>query len=173
MTKILSDPIFLLVILGIAIILLLLIYQAVAKSKKIAINVEKIITGIILFAISGATGAGVMPFMKLHPSVMAGMKTTAPTIIGQFAIYGAFLFMLSPRLRSTLKDYIKAFLMLMVSDPSLGLLLFMILCSFLWSETIDVSLKYSLVILETTLFAIYIGKQYSWQELYPWWRTVN
>lgn len=173
MKEILRDPLFLLIIIAIGLIVLILIYQAVAKNKKIGLNLEKIIAGIFLFAISGASGAGVMPFTKLHPLVMATDRTTPPTIIGQLGIYAAFLFVLFPRLRSTLKDYLKAFLMMMSSDPSLAILLFMILFSLLWSDTSDVSLKNGLVILEVTVIAIYIGKQYSWQELYPWWRVVN
>ena len=165
--------IFLMVLVGIAVIVLMLIYQGVAKDKKFAINVEKIIAGIFLFAISGATGAGVMPFMKLHPNVIASRDTTPPTIIGQIVINSAFLLILSPRLRLTLKTYIKALVMLMIGDPFLSLLLLMIGISCLWSDTTGVSLKYSLVILETTFVAIYIGNQYSWQELSPWWRTVN
>ncbi|MEG3975634.1 O-antigen ligase family protein [Microcoleus sp. herbarium8] len=159
--------------MAIAVIVLMLMYQAVARNQKFGIKVEKFFAGIFLFAISGATGAGVMPFTKLHPAVMAGRETTAPTVIGQIAIYGAFLFILSPRLRSILKDYLKALLTTISSDPCLALLLLMISFSALWSETTDVSLKHGLVILETTVIAIYIGKQYSWQELYPWWRTVN
>lgn len=173
MKEILREPLFLLILVAIAVIVLMLMYQAVARNQKFGIKVEKFFAGIFLFAISGATGAGVMPFTKLHPAVMAGRETTAPTVIGQIAIYGAFLFILSPRLRSTLKDYLKALLTTMSSDPCLALLLLMISFSALWSETTDVSLKHGLVILETTVIAIYIGKQYSWQELYPWWRTVN
>lgn len=173
MKDILRDPRFLLILVGIAIISVLLIYQSVAKNKKNGVNIEKIFAGIFLFAISGATGAGVMPFTKLNPAVMSGIKTTAPTIIGQLAIYGVFLFILSPRLSFTLKKYLKAVLMMMTSDPSLGLLLFMILSSFLWSDTTDVTIKTSLVVFMVTVVAIYVGNQYSWQELYPWWRTVN
>lgn len=173
MKEILREPLFLLIIVAIAVILLLLMYQAVARDKKFGINVEKILAGIFLFAISGATGAGVMPFTKLHPAVMAGRDTTAPTVVGYLAIYGAFLFILSPRLRSTLKDYLKALFITMSSDPPLALLLLMISFSALWSSSTDVSLKNGLVILETTVIAIYIAKQYSWQDLYPWWRTVN
>ncbi len=173
MKEILRDPLFLLLIVATAIIVLMLMYNTVGRDKKFGINIEKILAGIFLFAISGASGAAVMPFMKLHPAVMAGRETTAPTVIGYIAIYGAFLFILSPRLRSTLKDYLQALLITMSSDPPLALLLLMISFSALWSESTDISLKNGLVILETTVIAIYIGKQYSWQDLYPWWRTVN
>lgn len=173
MKEIIREPLFLLILVAIAVIVMMLMYQAVAREQKFGIKVEKFFGGILLFAISGATGAGVMPFSKLHPAVMAGRDTTMPTVVGQIVIYGAFLFILSPRLRSTLKDYLKALLITMTSDPSLAVLLFMISFSVLWSDSTDVSLKNGLVILETTVIAIYIGKQYSWQELYPWWRTVN
>ena len=173
MKEIIREPLFLLLIVATAVIALMLMYNAVARDKKFGINIEKILAGIFLFAISGASGATVMPFLKLHPAVMAGRETTAPTMIGYIAIYGAFLFILSPRLRSTLKDYLQALFITMSSDPALALLLLMISFSALWSDYTDVSLKYGLVILETTVIAIYIAKQYSWEDLYPWWRTVN
>ncbi|MEG4998818.1 O-antigen ligase family protein [Microcoleus sp. B4-D4] len=151
----------------------MLLYQAIAQDKKIAINAEKIILGIFLFAISGATGAGVMPFMKLHPVALSNRETTALTITLQIIVYGVFLFILSPRLHSWLKDYLKALFTTMLSDPFLALFLLMILLSALWSDTPEVSLKKSLVILEVSAVAIYVAQRFSWKEIYPWWRTVN
>ncbi len=173
MKEILRVPLFLAIIASISVILMLLLYQAVAKDKKIAIGAEKIILGIFLFAISGATGANAMPFTKLHPGVFANRETTAITIIGQIVIYGAFLFIISSRLHIWLKGYLKAIFTTMVGDPFLSLLLLMVLLSACWSETSEVSIKKSLVILGISGVAIYVAQRYSWQEIYPWWRNIN
>ncbi|MGE5656084.1 MAG: O-antigen ligase family protein [Actinomycetota bacterium] len=173
MQDVLRDPIFLLIVIGISGILLLLMYQAVAKNQRLARNVEKVFTGIFLLTISGATGAGVMPFSKLHPAVMANNNTTAPTIIGQLLIYTAFLFVLFPKLKYSVKDFLSVGFKAAVGDPFLLMLLGMILVSSVWSDTSDITFKRSLVILSSTLVAVYVGKQFTWEELYPWWRWIN
>ncbi len=173
MKEILKDPFLLSIIIGMAVIYILMIYNAAAKNPKLALGLEKIFAGIFLFSISGATGATVMPFKKLHPQNLANFNTTPMTIIMQLGIYGVFILILSPRLSQTIKDIIKVAVNIIIFAPYMAVLLFLISLSVFWSDTPAHTLKASLVILETAAVAIYIGKQYKWGELYPFIRYVN
>jgi hypothetical protein len=44
---------------------------------------------------------------------------------------------------------------------------------FSWSNDPILTIKTTLVYLEVSLFAVYVGKQFSWKELYPFWRWIN
>lgn len=172
MKAILRDPLFLAIIIAIGVSYILIIYTLAARNKKIVIFLEKIFIGIFLFSISGATGVTVSPFVKLHPMNLARPGTTPPTIIGQIGIYTVFLFLLIPRLNQSLKDIIKVIFIFILCDPFLSILLLLVVLSTFWSETPDYTLKLSLCILETTVVAIYLGKQYNWNQLYPFIRWV-
>lgn len=173
MKAILKDPFFILLLVGMAVVYILLLYNAAAQNKKLAIILEKIFAGIFIFSISGATGATVSPFNKLTPLNLANPNTTPFTIINQICIYAFFLIVLSSRLGYTLKDLIKVIAALLLKNPFICILLLLVSLSAFWSDTPDHTIKLSLVILETSTVAIYIGKQYKWDELYPFIRWID
>jgi O-antigen ligase len=173
MKDILRNPALLFVIAGIAIILLLILYNAIAQNKKIAGNCEKLFIATFLISISGATGAGLMPFVKLYPPILLNRSTTPPTIIGMIVIYSTFLLLLAPRFRYTLNKMLKTLIITFIGNPFLGVLLCMIVLSFSWSTVPDYSFKVSLLLLATALVAMYLAQEYTWQEIYPWWRWIN
>ncbi|MGK7929074.1 MAG: O-antigen ligase family protein, partial [Spirulina sp.] len=81
--------------------------------------------------------------------------------------YSIAILLLVPLLRYTLKDFIDVFGVLIASNPFLYLFFLLILISASWSNNLTLTLRTSLVILETAIFAIYTGKRFTWKELYP------
>jgi O-antigen ligase len=173
MKEIIKDPFILSILIAMAGIYILLIYNAAAKNPKLSLLLENIFAGIFLFSISGATGVTVMPFKKLHPQNLANSSTTPMTIMMQIGIYAVFIIILSPRLSQTLKDLFQVGVNLIIREPYLAVLLLLISLSAFWSDTTLPTLKASLVILETAGIAIYIGKQHKWDNLYPFMRFVG
>jgi exopolysaccharide production protein ExoQ len=173
MKDILRNPALLFVIAGIAIVCFLILYNNIAKNKKIAKNCEKIFTATFLISISGATGAGLVPFSKLYLPVLLNKGTTPPTIIGMIVIYSIFLLLLAPRFRYTLNKMLKTLVITFIGNPFFGAVFAMIFLSFSWSTVPDISFKSSLILLVTALVAMYVAQEYTWQEMYPWWRWVN
>lgn len=173
MKEILKDPFLLFISIALAVIYILLLYNAAARNPKFALFLGKIFAGIFVFSISGATGATVMPFNKLHPQNIANLTTTPMTIIMQTGIYAVFLIIVSPRLSQTFKDLLQVAVSLIVCAPYMAAFLLLVSLSAFWSDTPLPTLKASLVILETAAVAIYIGRQNKWEELYPFIRVIG
>jgi O-antigen ligase len=170
---ILSSPVIMGFIAASGIIYVFIVFHCAGRNQKLASTLEKVFLGIFIISISGATGATIMPFDKLHPRVLVGQSTTLPTIAGQISLYGVAIFIIVSRLSSTLKDSIEVFVKLIAKAPFLFLLFLEIGLSVFWSNAPSLTLKAVIVYLETSLLAIYLGKQYSWKEIYPLWRWVN
>ncbi|NES07070.1 MAG: O-antigen ligase family protein [Okeania sp. SIO2F4] len=162
MKELLKNPIILLPILGCGVIYLLLAFLAVSRNQKLGALAEKLVVGLYLFMMPGL---GVAPFPTFHPTALAHPEKSLPSMIVQLGLYGALLFILSPRLKYTLKYYFDLLALLLQKNPGLCLFLFLILLSFGWSDTPVYTLKYSIVLLATTVFDIYIIKQYSYKEI--------
>jgi exopolysaccharide production protein ExoQ len=170
---ILDNPIILIFFIVLGILYTFLIFHFAGRTKKLSANLEKIFLGIFIISISGATGASFNPFDKLTPNILSLRETTLPTIAGQIGIYLIFLFLLSSRLRYTFKNLISVFVELILKEPFLSLLFLLIGLSAFWSNETMSTLKASVVYLETAIVAIYLGKQYSWREIYSLWRWIN
>ena len=170
---ILSSPLVLIFLVAIGLIYVLVIFHYAGTNKKLASNLEKLFFGIFIISISGATGVSILPFNKLNPQVLTLASTTLPTIAGNIGLYSLGFFIIISRLRYTLKDSLQVLANIIVKEPFLFLLLLMIELSCLWSNAPLFTLKTSVVYLVVSLFAIYLGKQYSWQEIYPLWRWIN
>lgn len=170
---ILGNPIILVFLIALGVLYTLLVFHFAGRFKNLSFNLEKIFLGIFIISISGATGAALTPFDKLNPNVLAIRGTTMPTIAGQIGIYLLCLFLLSSRLRYTLKNFINVIAELIIKEPFLVLLFLLIGLSAFWSNDPTGTLKTSAVYLETAILAIYVGKQYSWKELYPLWRWIT
>ncbi len=162
MKELLKNPVILLPILGCGVIYLLLAFLAVSRNQKLGALAEKLVVGLYLFMMPGL---GIAPFSTFHPIALAHPAKSLPSMIVQFSLYGAVLFILSPRLKYTLRYSFDLVALLLQKNPGLCLYLFLILLSFGWSDTPIYTLKYSLVWLGTTIVSIYIIKQYSYQEI--------
>ncbi len=173
MKEILLNPFYLLIIVCMSVIYIAAIYTLVSRNKKFALLLGRIFIGIFIFTISGASGVTVMPFKKLNPVNLYKPDTTPPTIIGQIGIYCLFLLILSPWLRHTLKNFVESCIRITLKDPFIFLFILIFTLSAFWSETPEITLKASLVLLIITLVGIYMGKQYTWPELYKFILWLN
>jgi exopolysaccharide production protein ExoQ len=170
---ILSSPLITAFVLLIFIIYAGVIFHYASRDRKLVSNLEKIILGVFIISISGTTGAGMSPFDKLTPHILTLQATTLPTIVGQFSFYIVAFFLLLSRIRYTIKDFIEVLANLLLKAPFLCSLVLFSLFSFSWSNDPILTIKTTLVYLEVSLFAVYVGKQFSWKELYPFWRWIN
>ncbi len=170
---ILTNPLILVFIIAAALIYFFVIFHYAGRNKKLAATLEIVLFGILVISIAGATGTGVSPFDKLHPRALMLSSTTLPTIAGQIGFYTIIVFLVISRLRYTLKDYINVLSIIGFKAPFFSIFVLFASLSFFWANVTIASLKNVLVLLEITIFAIYFGKQYSWKELYRFWRWVN
>ncbi|MBD2577607.1 O-antigen ligase family protein [Oscillatoria sp. FACHB-1406] len=173
MKQILKDPIILCLLISLGSLYGLILFNYIGRYKSYALQVEKFFIYVFLITIAGATGATIMPFPKLHPRALSNVAITPTTVMIQLAFYGMIVMILSPRLRYTLRDMVSVANVLLVRDPFLITTLILIGLSRFWSDTPDVTFKTSLVYLATSLVAIYVGKQYSWSELFEIGKVVS
>jgi exopolysaccharide production protein ExoQ len=166
MKQLLKDPLVFSLLLVVGIIYLLVIFNYVGRSKFHASLLEKFYIGLFIITIAGATGITLVPLTKLHPRVLSNPDVTSPTVVAQIGFYAAAMVLLVSRFRYTLRDTISVVVALLTRDIFLIAFLFLIGLSAFWSDTPSVTLKSSLVYLETSLIAIYVAKQYPWQELF-------
>lgn len=162
MKALIGNPIILLLILGCGIIYILLVFQVISKNPRLGELVEKIIIGLYLFLMQGV---GISPFPNFNPVGLANREKTFAAAVVQLAVYGVILFILSPRLKYTLKYSVEVLAVLLKSNLGLFLFLLILCLSFAWSDTPIHTLKYSLVWLLTTLINSYIIKQLTFSEL--------
>jgi O-antigen ligase len=162
----LSNPLIPPLLIVIGLIYLFLIFHFVGKDKKLSANVEKIIILLFLFITSATTGLTIVPFNRLNLNVLVDEHTPLPLFAAGVGVYLSSIILLSSRLRHTLKDLLYVFSMVIQKEPFLCLLLLMASLSACWSETPIFTLRSTIPVLLVSLFAIYIGKQYSWKELH-------
>jgi O-antigen ligase len=170
---ILESPIILFFLVAIGLLYFFIIFHYSGRNSKLSSAIEILFFGILVFSISGATGATISPFDKLHPRVLMSVTTTLPTIAGQIGFYGIILCMIISRLRYTLKDYINILSIILVKAPFFCLFLLLATLSFFWSNVPIITLRNIVVLWEITFFAIYFAKQYEWKFIYQFWLWLN
>lgn len=163
MKDILRVPMFGLMLFCLVAIAFVTIYILVARHPKFAATLEKIFVGIFFLS---ATGILAMPFPKLNPNVLYNVKTTPPTLIGQIAIYGGMMLMLFPRLTKTAQKTVSIVIKWIAGDIFLGLFLLTMTLSGLWSQTPELTCRAVGAMWLITVVSIYVGKVYSWVEIY-------
>jgi len=173
MKDILRVPMFALMLLCLAVIVFVTIYSLVARHPKLGVTLEKIFVGILFFTLTGSSGIAAMPFIKLHPSIFYNTYTTPPTMIGQIAIYGAMMLMLFPRLTKTLQKTVSFVIKWIAGDIFFGLFLLTMTLSGLWSQTPEITFRAIGALWFITLVSIYVGKVYSWVEIYTLLRWLT
>lgn len=166
MKQLLKDPLVLCLLLVAGFLYLLVIFHVVGRNKFYALLLEKTYLFLFLITIAGATGVTLNPLTKLHPKILSNVSVTPPTVLAQIGFYSTIPLLLVGRFRHTLRDAISVVVTLFTRDPFLINLFFLIAFSAFWSETPDITLKSSLVYLAISGVAIYVGKQYSWSELF-------
>jgi O-antigen ligase len=105
-------------------------------------------------------GVRMAPFPLLQPATFLSEGKPLTSNLIQVVLYGSIILVLRPRLNHILQN-----LILLFKQPFLGIFYFILFFSMFWSETPLITLKYILVFLGVTLFAIHIGRQYNWHEI--------
>ncbi|MEG3859307.1 O-antigen ligase family protein [Microcoleus sp. herbarium12] len=173
MKEILKVPMFAFMLLCVAAMAFITVYILVARDRKFAARLEKIFVGILFFSITSSSGVTPQIFQKIHPSIFLNSQTTAPTIVGQLVIYSGMILLLFPRLNKTTKNFVNACIKWIVGDSFFCLFLLMMTLSPLWSQTPELSFRAVLTLWGITLVSIYVGKQYSWAEIYGLLRWLS
>jgi len=166
MKDILRVPLFTLMLFCLVAIAFVTIYILVARHHKFAVALEKICIGLLFFTITSSSGVSPTFFQKLHPVVFLNLKTTAPTIIGQIAIYSGMVLLLFPRLSKTTKKIVNIVIQWILGDPFFCLFLLLMTLSPLWSQTPEFACRLIGCMWAITLVSMYVGKVYSWSEIY-------
>ena len=162
MKDIILDPVFLVFILAIGLIYIGVAFHLTSRNPKLAAKLETLL--IVLFILTFSR-LELELFERLSPESLAEHGKTMPAIAAQLGLYAAILFILLPRLRHTLKDFLHILSIILTQDPFLCLLMLMVGLSAIWSQTPIETFKMSLVLLSTTTICVYIAKQYNWQNL--------
>ncbi len=173
MKEILRVPMFAFMLLCVVAIAFVTVYILVARHHNFAARLEKIFVGILFFTITSSSGVTPTIFQKLHPSIFMNLETTAPTIIGQLAIYSGMMLILIPRLSKTTRNLVNVAIKWIIGDCFFCLFLLMMTLSPLWSQTPEHSFRAVLTLWGITLVSIYVGKQYSWVEIYGLLRWLS
>jgi O-antigen ligase len=156
MKQVLFNPAILPLVVAIGIVDVLLLSFWVNR-KGNARNSRWIVTFVFLFTGLNLT---IFPFTYIYPEALAGFDKTFGSAIAQLSIYACIVFVL----RTWFKDFFKS-LLILSKNPFLFSFLILSLLSAFWSETPDLSLRYSLVLFFTSLFAVHIAREYSFQDL--------
>ncbi|MBD2002461.1 MULTISPECIES: O-antigen ligase family protein [Cyanophyceae] len=163
MNTITSEPLLLIIILSMVVIYILLLFSNASNNKTFSATLEKVFIMLMIFAIAGVTLSG---FDKIHPRALYLEGKKLFSLLLQIGIYVVGLFIIFSRIRHTLKDIIFVYSRIILKNPYFCLLMLLICLSAAWSGTPVYTLKASMVFLGTTVFCIYVGKQYKWKELF-------
>ena len=156
MRQVFFNPVVLLIIAMIGIIYLLLFSSWVTRKENDR-SLRWAITFLFLFT---GLNLSIFPFSYIYPETLAGFDKTLDSAFVQLSIY----FCIALVLRVWLRDFLKNILYLGKS-PFLSILLIFTLLSAFWSETPDLSLRFSLVVFFTSLFAVHVAREYNFKDL--------
>lgn len=164
MKDILLDPTMLALIGLMGLLYLAIAFNYLGTFMRYAIWLEKGCLLVFLITISGATGATIFPFTKLHPRLISNPSVSPPTIAAQLGLYAIMLLLLTPLLRYTLKPIIWVLGQIIVKDIFFFGFLVTILLSTTWSNDAMLTFKTSFAIAEVCLFGIYFGQRFGWRD---------
>lgn len=163
MKQIIFNPVILSLILLSGLVYLAIGFHLLNRSQRWAINFEKLYVFLFILSIGGVD---IELFSRLNPTALYSIGKTLPSAALQLGIYLGCLWLVYSRWQAHLQKSLNFFANLIINSPFFCLHLFWIFLCSLLSETPGQSLKATLVCLSVTIFFIYIGKDYSWQELF-------
>ena len=140
--------------IGIVYVLLLSFWVIRKENER---KLSWIVTFLFLFTGLNLT---IFPFTHIYPEALASFDKTFGSVIAQLSIYACIVLVL----RNWFKDFFMSILILR-KNPFLFSFLILSLLSAFWSETTDLTLRYSLVVFFTSLFAAHVAREYSFQDL--------
>jgi O-antigen ligase len=173
MKQLLLHPLVLTLLLGIALVYLVIVFQLISRNKRWAEIGESIFIILSMLIISGMN----IGFSgRIHPNALYEHDITLPYRIIAIGFYATFLILLFPRLYYTFFQNLRYVLLLLLKkSPFFCVYVFIIILSSLLSETPEYSLKASLICLIVTGCFLYIGKQYNMKKIFElllWYHTV-
>ncbi|MCT7990851.1 O-antigen ligase family protein [Laspinema olomoucense] len=151
-----SDPLILLLLVAIFVVYIAVAFEYATQGKHPQ-KLEKIITLLIFFIIPGVQ---ISPFNLIHPENLAAPEVGVPAILSRLIPYGCTMLILKTRYSDFLQNILLIFL-----DPFLTVFLALLVVSMFWSETPNLTLRASLVMLGLSAVAAHIAKRYSWKEM--------
>jgi O-antigen ligase len=156
MREIILQPVNIFILLAVSTAYFILVLHFSAK-KKFALALEKILIIMFFFMLPGVR---IAPFPLLQPATFFSEGKPLASNLIQVVLYGSIILVLRPRLNHIFQN-----LILLFQQPFLGILLGVLVASMFWSETPLVTLKGILILLGLSVFAVHIGRQYSWKEI--------
>ncbi len=158
MNKISLNPFIVIVVLLITLIFGALLFHVVDRKKASSITERIFIVTFIIIAM----GNSVIPLSYLNPAALPipTTKLDSPTCLAQIVFYSLCALLL----RSKFVPFF-ASLGSLLGNPFLGALLLFTTLSAFWSETPDVTLKASLVLVGYSFIASYVASHYNFQAI--------
>jgi len=173
MKQLLLHPLVLTLLLGVALVYLVIVFQLISRNKRWAEIGESVFIILSMLIISGMN----IGFSgRLHPNALYEHDITLPYRIMAIGFYALFLILLFPRLYYTFFQDLRYVLLLLLKKATFFCVyIFIMLLSSLLSETPEYSLKASFIFLIVTVCFIYVGKQYDMKKIFNlllWYHTV-
>jgi O-antigen ligase len=163
MKQLLLHPLVLTLLLGVALVYFLILFQLISSKKRWAEISESVFIILSMLIISGMN----IGFSgRLHPRALYEHEITLPYRLMAIGFYAPFFILIFPRLYYTFQNLGYVLLLLMKKSTFFSVYIFIILVSSLLSETPEYSLKASLICLIVTSCFIYVGQQYDMKKIF-------
>jgi O-antigen ligase len=172
MKQLLLHPLVLTLLLGVALVYIVILFQLISSNKRWAEIGESVFIILSMLIISGMN-IGISG--RFHPNALYDHDITLPYRIMAIGFYAPFFILLFPRLYYTSQDLRYVLLLILNKSTFFSIYIFIMLLSSLLSETPEYSLKASFICLIVTGGFIYVGKQYDMKKIFNlllWYHTV-
>lgn len=172
MKELILNPVIFSLLLLMGIVYLLISFQLFNRYGRGTRTFEKICVLLLLLSIGGFK-LGL--FGKFAPSALYLPGKKLYSLALQVGIYSGCLLLVFSRWKIYLKHSTYFISSLSKQNPFFIIHIFWIFICSLLSDTPEYTLKATLICLLTTIFFIYIGKQFTWQELFDlllWYQLI-
>lgn len=163
MQELLANPFILMFLISFGVIYFLLFFHTFNKNSKMSALLEFIYVVLLSLAISHVL---VWSLPKFDPEVIYDRAKKLPSLVMQLGVYALCILFTYSRLRSSMKGLIYTISLIIKKDPFYFLLILEYTLSFMWATDLELALKGGIVLLLTTIFYIYVGKQYKLDQLF-------
>jgi len=164
MNQLLLNPFIFPLLIGVGIVYIVIFFQIVNNNNKRAKIFETICICLGIISIYGSGGINIL--QKVNPQLLYRKETTLPGILLAIGLYLIVCVFLYSRLRTTLKNYLFVLVSLFAINPFFCIYNLIVLLSSFLSDNPGYTVKASLVFIGTNVFFIYIGKEYTFKDLF-------
>jgi O-antigen ligase len=163
MKQLLLHPLVFTLLLGVALVYSVIVFQLISGNKRWSETVERVFIILSMLIISGMQ-IGISG--RFHPNALYQHDITLPYRLMAIGFYAPFFILLLPRLCYTLQNLGDVSSLLLNKSTFFCLYIFIIFLSSLISNTPGYNLKASSILLIVTVCFIYVGKQYELKEIF-------